>query len=104
MPIQLLSQFMATSKGQPKDLTQLEKVRKATIPYWFLLAKRNYFTTPGSGQVQLIQPTGLLISLKRSKSACLKTLQKYFSGPTAVSFQGNYLICWNLSIGITLLK
>jgi hypothetical protein len=26
------------------------------------------------------------------------------SGPTAVSFQGNYLICWNLSVGITLLK
>src|SRR5660398_116862 len=104
MRIQLLNQFVATSKGQPKGLTRQKKERKATIRYWFLSAKSNYFTTPGSGQVQLIQPTGLLISLKRSKPACQKTSRRYFSGQTAVSFQGNYLICWNLSIGIILLR
>ncbi len=27
-----------------------------------------------------------------------KTSQRFFSGQTAVSFQGNYLNCWNLSV------
>jgi hypothetical protein len=36
MLIQLLNQFVATRKGQQKDLTQQKKGQKATIHSWFL--------------------------------------------------------------------